>query len=81
MAIKEIQIKPISELPSHQKDALKDRIGEEPFNRLSIANALVEIKVANSIPHIDSINPINGTYTQQILNNINNGKKIEDIFN
>lgn len=81
MALKEIQIKSISELPLHQRDALRDKVGKDAFNQFAQANALVEIKVASSTPHIDSIEPIAGTFSERLLANVNDGEEIEDIFN
>ena len=80
MALKEIQIKQISELPSHRKAALKEKFGPEVFNNYAEIDALVEIRVASSIPHIQNIDVINGTFSDKLLSDINRGEEIEDIF-
>lgn len=80
MALKEIKIKPISELPSHTKLELKRQIGDETFNRYYEADALIEIRVENSTPHIAGLELVKGTFSDRILNNVNGGKKIEDVF-
>lgn len=80
MVLKEVQIKTISELPSHQKVILRELIGDDAFNRYSINNALVEIPISNSIPHMGEIETFGGSFSDRILTDVNNGEKIEDIF-
>ncbi|HLC74516.1 MAG TPA: hypothetical protein VJH88_01530 [Candidatus Nanoarchaeia archaeon] len=79
--IKEIQIKTIDELPTHQKEALKLELGVNRFNLLNTLNVLVELRVLNSVPHVDSkIRIITGTFADSILNDVNGGGKIGDVF-
>ena len=81
MALKEIQIKTISELPTHQKEALKARLGTPQFNLFSALNVLVELRVLNSTPHVDpNIKIVEGTFSDSILCDINGGDKIGDVF-
>jgi hypothetical protein len=80
MTVKEIQIKTISELPSHQKNLIKEKVGDNVFNQFAVVDALVEIQVANSIPHINNVELLAGTFSARILNSVNGGKKVEDIF-
>ena len=80
MALKEIQIKRISELPLHQKESLRTRMGDDAFNRHTVSDALVEITVSNSIPHIGNIVAFNGTFSDRLLADVNGGKRVDDIF-
>ena len=80
MALKEIQIKEVGELPTDVRAVLKEELGPEGYSDLLDRKGLVEVQIENSVPRVKEIKEVKGTYGEWVLQGCNGGKPIKNIF-